>query len=39
VPVPAEVAGVLLAWDPGSTTVVEAGLRLPGHGVAVVRLR
>ncbi|TQJ51465.1 malto-oligosyltrehalose trehalohydrolase [Phycicoccus sp. SLBN-51] len=39
VPVPAEVAVVLLAWDPGSTTVAEAGLRLPGHAVAVVRLR
>jgi maltooligosyltrehalose trehalohydrolase len=39
VPVPAGVAVVLLAWDPGSTTVAEAGLRLPGHAVAVVRLR
>ena len=39
VPVPAGIRSVLLAWDPAATAVDGEGLRLPGHGVAVVRLR
>jgi len=38
VPVPAEVAAVLLAWAPAATAVGDKGLRLPAQGVAVVRL-
>jgi maltooligosyltrehalose trehalohydrolase len=31
-------AGLLLAWDPAGTTVLEAAVRLPGRSVAVVRV-
>jgi maltooligosyltrehalose trehalohydrolase len=39
VPVTAGVAQVLLAWEPAATSVTDDGLRLPGHGAAVVRVR
>ena len=39
VPLDRPVAGVLLAWEPDSTQPVDTGIRLPGHGVAVVRAR
>ena len=39
VPLDRPVAGVLLAWEPDSTQPVDPGIRLPGHGVAVVRAR
>jgi maltooligosyltrehalose trehalohydrolase len=38
VPVPARISSVLLAWDPAATAVADQGLRLPRHGVAVVRV-
>ncbi len=38
VPVPAGIRSVLLAWDAAGTAVTEDGLRLPAHGVAVVRV-
>jgi maltooligosyltrehalose trehalohydrolase len=39
VPLGPDVDTVLLAWDPAATKPADGGLRLPGHGVAVVRLR
>jgi maltooligosyltrehalose trehalohydrolase len=39
VPLDRPVAGVLLAWEPDGTQPVDTGIRLPGHGVAVVRAR
>lgn len=39
VPLDRPVAGVLLAWEPDGTEPVDTGIRLPGHGVAVVRAR
>jgi maltooligosyltrehalose trehalohydrolase len=39
VPVGARTEQVLLAWDPAFTKPLGTGLRLPGHAVAVVRVR
>ena len=39
VPLAQPVAEVLLAWDPAATAASDQGLRLPGHGCAVVRVR
>ena len=39
VPLAQPAAEVLLAWDPAATAASDQGLRLPGHGCAVVRVR